>query len=159
MECLYRQGMSSKTQMVKCEKESDEIISLYPDDIKYYQVALIYKFSGLMKLANGRIQEGLEQLEASCRFLEKSFNPMFYLLSASVRAYRALHFLGLEQLEAARIDIDMIFRQLQVQKDIKAFFKDKIQRLASISRIRKPNSPKIEETRSALERIIEKIPY
>ncbi len=158
MEILYRQAISSKNQCSRCLQEANKIRCNYPE-INHYAHALIYKFCGLLNLASGEIKDGLDLMEDAIRYLETASNPMLYLLSASVRAHRALYYMTVNQIETAQLDIEKICSHLRAQKDINSFFKADVRSLSSFAQIKKNRGNRIEPTITTLNTIIQKIPY
>jgi tetratricopeptide (TPR) repeat protein len=159
-EFYYRQAAlpkESKRQIRMYPLE--KVLALYPSVVSYTH-ALVYKFGGLARLLQGDESTGLELLSQSIDYLEKhQTQPMLHLLGVTVRAERAIYWMGKQQLDKARKDILHIRNFLRSRKDIGHFFKPELDALTPCLRPKQVAINHLEALQQAIFSIINKIPY
>jgi len=158
-EFLYLKGNSMKRRPKANFEELHRLASHQYPDIKHYAVALIHKFSGLALLEEGNENEGTERLDGAISYLEGHCNPMFLLLSATIRVERALYFLKTDAPEKAKADIKGIKNNLGGYKDIKNYFQKEFNALSRYLRFKQPKENEANNVIQALESLKKKIPY
>jgi hypothetical protein len=158
-EFLYRQGLVMKKRPKSFSGDLHHLASHQYPKIEHYTMALIHKFSGLSLLEEGYEKEGVERLDESISYLENHYNPMFLLLSATIRIERALHFLKTDAPEKAKADIKGIKNNLGGYKDIKKYFQKELKALSRYLRFKQPKEHEANNVIQALESLKKKIPY
>jgi tetratricopeptide (TPR) repeat protein len=161
-EFLYRRGLAGKKK--KREKDFAHLHALQrqvlPEGavVGHYTTALILKFDGLARLAEGDEQAGLDQMDACIGYFDTISEPMFPLISAAVRAERALYQIEFGQTEKAVKDVKCVaevlsgacfFHYFGSQVTILKGFKDRVGAEADA----------IRSVAEALEFVREAIPY
>lgn len=159
-EFCYRQASLPKGSKRQIWMDSLEKVVDQYRAVDSYTHALIYKFGGLVRLLQGDESTGLSLLSQSIDYLEKhQTQPMLQLLGATVRAERAIYWMGKQQLDQAREDILTVRSFLKSRKDISHFFKPEIDALAPCLRLKQVRPPHLESAHKAIINIINKIPY
>ncbi|MBW2072975.1 MAG: hypothetical protein JRI89_17235, partial [Deltaproteobacteria bacterium] len=83
-------------------QELKEIAASYPE-VNGYVPGLIHKFLGLALLALGEEENGLNELEKVIGYFGVQFAHVLRVLNATVRAERALYFLGTDRMHEAGV--------------------------------------------------------
>ena len=159
-EFCYRQASMSKGLKRQIWMDSlGNVVDQYLA-VDSYTHALVYKFGGLARLLQGDESTGLALLSQSIDYLEKhQTQPMLQLLGVTVRAERAIYWMGKQKLDEARMDILTVNDFLKSRKDIGHFFKPEIDAHAPCLRSRKLISDHMPALQQAVLSIVSKIPY
>jgi len=158
-EFFYLKGKSMKRRPKSFFEEIHQLASNVYPEIDDYPVALIHKFSGLAMLEEGDEKEGAERLDRAISYLENHYNPMFLLLSATIRIERALYFLKTDEPGRAISDIKGVKQNLGGYKDIKKYFQKELKVLSHHLRFKYPKENEIKNVIKALESHKKDIPY
>lgn len=137
----------------------EEVLALYPTVVNYTH-ALVYKFGGLARLLQGNEPTGLALLSQSIDFLERNrTQPMLQLLGTTVRAERAIYWMGKNRLDEVQKDVLAIRDFLRSRKDIGHFFKPETDALASCLRSKQLTPDHLPMLKQAITGIVNKVPY
>jgi len=157
-EYLYRYGRTLSTSRKGCWNEWKRLLSRCPE-ITWYVPGLIHKFAGLAMIHKGDEDRGLEKLDAVTRFFDAQVDPVLRLLGASVRVERSLYFIGNGNPESIATDLRGIKEDIELQKDIKGFFKKERDQITQYLKFKKPGEQKTARIAEALTSLQRQIPY
>ena len=157
-EYLYRRLTSLKRKPSSYKHKAEEIIGHY-QSVTQWTEGLIYKYCGLVMMANGQAQKGLKCLEVSIEYFNTQTNPILLLLGVTVRIEKMIFLFDSEKIEFKKKDINKIIEDLSAQKDIKSFFLNAVKDLNRFLKYGKSNSNESDRLMIVLSNINKEIPY
>jgi len=159
-EFCYRQASMSKGSKRQFWMDSLGKVADHYRAVDSYTHALVYKFGGLARLLLGDESTGLALLSKSIDYLEKhQSQPMLQLLGVTVRAERAIYWMGKQQLDEVRMDILAVRDFLKSRKDIGHFFQPETNSLTHSLRSKQLTPNRLQSMKQAIFSIVNKIPY
>jgi tetratricopeptide (TPR) repeat protein len=161
-EFFYRQGIKGKRD---CRTKSFANLHALADQvlpegtaINHYTIALVLKFDGLARLAEGDEKAGLDRLKACIAYFDAIPEPMFPLIGAGVRAERALYHIESRKMEKAVKDVIRVAEVLTCDWFFH-YFESQVTALEKFRGVAEAQSDTIRDVVDALKFVRDAIPY